>query len=95
MKFADDTSLIGLNNINDETMYLQQIDRFVNYCDGNHLVLNVSKAKGMIVDFRKQRRKTPEQVVIKDAVVERVNEYKYLGVVTDDNSDFHKHVEYV
>ena len=36
-------------NITQEVMF------FVDWCDSNHLVLNVTKTKEMVIDFHKQK----------------------------------------
>ena len=56
---------------------------FVDWCDSNHLVLNVTKIKEMVIDFRKQT-KVPDLIVIKEKDVERVETFKYLGIVLDN-----------
>ena len=43
---------------------------FVDWCDSNHLALNVTKTKEMVIDFRKQT-KVPDVIVIKEKDVER------------------------
>ena len=60
----------------------KQIENFVNWCDKHYLYLNVSKTKEMCIDFRKKQR-CPKPVYIKGEAVERVDTYKYLGVVFD------------
>jgi hypothetical protein len=94
IKFADDTALIGLITNNDDTDYLDDIRRFVKYCDDNFLVLNVKKTQEMVIDFRKKKMLVPNAVVIKEVEVERVNEYKYLGVVLDNKLKFENHIRY-
>jgi hypothetical protein len=59
IKFADDTTVVGLINNNDETDYREEVRAFGVWCQENNLSLNVSKAKEMIVDFRKQQREDP------------------------------------
>ena len=54
----------------------------MNYCDRNHLELNVSETKEMIIDYRRNRRE-PDPILLKGSEVERVTNYKYLGVVLD------------
>ena len=39
-----DTALLGKISNNDESMYLE-VDSFVQWCDDNHLNLNVQKSK--------------------------------------------------
>ena len=55
----------------------------VDWCDSNHLVLNVTKTKEIVIDFRKQT-KVPELIVIKENDVERVETFKYLGIVLNN-----------
>ena len=57
VKFADDTSVVGLISNNDETAYRSEIKHLVDCCKENNLKLNVDKTKELIVDFsRKQQR---------------------------------------
>ncbi|KAJ8047183.1 hypothetical protein HOLleu_06114 [Holothuria leucospilota] len=49
----------------------------------------------MIIDFRTKHKVIPEPVLINDSIVERVTEYKYLGVVIDNDLKWHEHVAYV
>ena len=67
----------------------------MDYCDVNFLELNVKKTKEMIFDYRIKYKVTPETVLIKDCVVERVTNYKYLGVVIDNDLKWNDHVAYV
>ena len=82
LKYADDTVIVGLLHNDNETVYRNEVDRFVKWCDDNHLNLNVSKTKEMIVDFRKKKQKV-DPLVIKNENVEIVSEYKYLGNIID------------
>jgi len=50
--FADDTGVLGLISNNDETAYLDKVERFTSWCQDNSISLNVSKTKELIVDFR-------------------------------------------
>ena len=57
IKFADDTSLSGLISTDEgEASYREQVDSLVNWCDNNHLDLNIKKTEEMIIDFRKKLR---------------------------------------
>ena len=89
IKFADDTAMIGLITGDDDTLYQQQLDGFVNYCDANYLELNVSK---MVIDFRTSSV-TPCPIVLKGGKVERVSSYKYLGIVIDDKLSWHVYID--
>jgi hypothetical protein len=55
IKFADDTTVLGLITDNNETAYREEVrDLAVLYQD-NNLSLNVSKTKELIVYYRKRR----------------------------------------
>ncbi len=45
IKFADDTVVLGLISNNDETAYLDEVERLTSWCQDNCLSLNVSKTK--------------------------------------------------
>ena len=51
--------------------YTQEVLSFIDWCDSNHLVLNITKTKEMVIDFHKQTQQ-PELTAIKEKVVERV-----------------------
>uniref|UniRef100_A0A669BIH3 Reverse transcriptase domain-containing protein n=1 Tax=Oreochromis niloticus TaxID=8128 RepID=A0A669BIH3_ORENI len=53
IKFADDTTVIGLISDNDETAYREEVDRLAEWCDRNNLLLNTEKTKELIVDYRR------------------------------------------
>jgi hypothetical protein len=55
IKFADDTTVVGLITNNDETAYREEVIDLAVWCQDNNLSLNVSKTKEMIVDYRKRR----------------------------------------
>ena len=56
------------------------------------LRLSVLKTKEMLIDFRKNPPSVP-YVEIDDKIVERVENYKYLGTVIDSSLAFNKNVD--
>ncbi len=54
IKFANDTVVLGLISNNNETAYLDELERLTLWCQDNCLSLKVSKTKELIVDFRKK-----------------------------------------
>ena len=93
-KFADDTELVGKISNDEDAIYHKQIENFLNWCDKNYLYLNVSKTKEMCVDFRKNQR-CPKPVYINGEAVERVDTYKYLGVVFDSKLNWKENINSV
>ena len=63
--------------------------KMFNWCDNHFLLLNVKKTKEVIFDFR-QKDNVHSNISIKGQEVERVKEYKYLGVVFDEKLDWSK-----
>ncbi|KAK3548504.1 hypothetical protein QTP70_013350 [Hemibagrus guttatus] len=59
LKFADDTTLIGLISDGDELFYRGEMDRLVSWCSMINLELNSLKTVEMIVDFRKDPAPLP------------------------------------
>uniref|UniRef100_A0A1A8GH13 Reverse transcriptase domain-containing protein n=1 Tax=Nothobranchius korthausae TaxID=1143690 RepID=A0A1A8GH13_9TELE len=79
IKFADDTTVVGLISKNDESAYREEVQRLTNWCKDNNLSLNVDKTKEMVVDFRRIRGDhTP--LSINGSSVEIVDSTKFLGV---------------
>ena len=75
IKFADDSALQGLFINGLDSNYIEEVYRFVKWCEENYLILNVSKTKEMITDFRRQKS-TPTPLVINNETVEIVHTYK-------------------
>ncbi len=53
LKFADDTTVIGLIQDGDESAYKQEVKKLAVLCNLNNLELNSLKTVEMIVDFRR------------------------------------------
>ena len=59
IKYADDTTVVGLITSYDEPAYREEVRALGVWCQENNLTFNVNKTKEMIVDFRKQEREQP------------------------------------
>jgi hypothetical protein len=79
IKFADDTMVVGLITIDDETANREEVSDLAEWCQDNNLSLKVSKTKVLIVDYRKQSA-DHAPMHIDRAVVERVESFKLLSV---------------
>ena len=94
IKFADDTTVVGLITDNNETAYREEFRNLAMWGLDNNLSLNVIKTKEMIVNYRK--RKTEHAPILVDwAVVEQVDSFKFLGVHVTNKLSWPKHTKTV
>lgn len=54
------------------------------WCRENNLLLNTTKTKELIIDFRRKGTNIRPLFIIGDCV-ERVSEFKFLGIHIEDN----------
>ena len=80
LKFADDTTLIGLISGGDESAYRWEMDHLVTWCGENHLELNTLKTVEMVVDFRKNAA-PPAPITLCDSSVTAVESFRFLGTI--------------
>jgi hypothetical protein len=73
IKFADDTTVVGLITDKDETAYREEVRDQAMWCQEN-LSLNVRKTKELIMDYRKRRTELAPININRD-VVERVESW--------------------
>ncbi|KAK3550900.1 hypothetical protein QTP70_008063 [Hemibagrus guttatus] len=78
LKFADNTTLVGLISDGDESAYRGEMDHLVSWCSMNNLELNSLKTVEMIVDFRKDPAPLPP-VILCDSPVTSVESFRFLG----------------
>ena len=93
IKFADDTTVVGLITNNNETAYREEVRAFRVWCQENNLSLNINKTKETIVDFRKQQRE-PLPIHIEGTAVE-VDSLKFLCVHITDKLKWSTHTDSV
>jgi hypothetical protein len=86
-KFSDDSAIVGCIRGGQEEEYRSTISDFVLWCEQNHLQLNISKTKEMVVDFRRTKAQLTA-VPIQGMDVEMVGSYKFLGVHMDNRLEW-------
>ncbi len=85
IKFADDTTVVGLISNKDETHYREEVAQLAEWCGVNNLSLNVEKTKEVVMDFRRRNSTDHPPLTIDSLTVERVSSTKFLGVhITED-----------
>ncbi|KAI3363548.1 hypothetical protein L3Q82_012140 [Scortum barcoo] len=88
-KFSDDTAIVGCVSEGNDCEYRKVIMDFVDWCELNHLQVNASKTKEMVIDFsRKPSSNDIAPVNIQGLDIERVRTYKYLGVHLNNKLDW-------
>uniref|UniRef100_A0A3Q2TZL2 Reverse transcriptase domain-containing protein n=1 Tax=Fundulus heteroclitus TaxID=8078 RepID=A0A3Q2TZL2_FUNHE len=80
LKFADDTTLIGLISDGDESAYRWEDDHLVTWCRENNLELNAVKTVEMVVDFRKNSAPTTP-ITLCDSTIDTVESFRFLGTI--------------
>ena len=78
VKFADDTTVIGLIKNGNEVIYRSEVAWLVDWCSNNNLELNIKKTKEMLIDFRRK----PGLIAplkINDQHVDQVESFTFLG----------------
>ncbi|KAJ0028904.1 hypothetical protein NQD34_003901 [Periophthalmus magnuspinnatus] len=91
-KFSDDSAVVECISGGDEREYRTVVDNFVTWSEKNHLQLNVTKTKELVVDLRRTKAAvTP--ISIHGVSVDVVKEYKYLGTYLDNKLDWSRNVD--
>ncbi|KAK3561603.1 hypothetical protein QTP86_010680 [Hemibagrus guttatus] len=78
LKFADDTTVIGLIQDGDESAYRQEVEQLAVWCSHNNLELTTLKTVEMIVDFKRNPPALPP-LTIMDSTVAAMESFKFLG----------------
>ncbi|XP_077578764.1 uncharacterized protein LOC144200462 [Stigmatopora nigra] len=91
-KFSDDTAIVERVTDGNDLEYRGVITAFVDWCRQNHLHINTSKTKEMVVDFRRTPQQTT-QVNIQGKDIEIVEYLKYLGVHLNSKLDWSTNID--
>lgn len=88
IKFADDTTVVGLISSGNETAYREEVQRLIACRSANNLLLNTNKTKEMVMDERR-RRVDPAPLQIDSVCVERLSSFRFLSVRVADDLRWH------
>ncbi len=91
LKFADDTTLIGLIQDGDKSAYRQEVKELAVWCSLNNLELNTLKTVEMIVDFRRNPPALPP-LTIMDSTVTAVESFRFLGTTISQDLKWDNHI---
>ncbi|KAL0194049.1 hypothetical protein M9458_012345, partial [Cirrhinus mrigala] len=91
LKFADDTTLIGLIQDGEESAYRQEVEQIDVWCSLNNLELNTLKTV-MIIDFRRNPPAlTPLSIM--DSTVAAAETFKFLGSIISRDLKWDAHMD--
>ena len=98
--FADDTTLILSDNNIDNLIYKTnlQLKNYYQWSLDNYLAVNEDKTKFMLFMNNKNKNNLIQplnRIVTNNRAIQRVNEYKLLGLKLDDHLTMHKHHELI
>lgn len=77
IKYADETTIIGLISSNDESQNREEVENVVQWSKKNNLLLNTSKTCELVIDFCHNRNQLP--ITIYDTDVQIVEKCKFFG----------------
>ncbi len=92
LKFAGDTTLIGLIQDGDESAYRQEVKELAVWCSLNSLELNTLKTVEMIVDFRRNPPALPP-LTIMNSTVTAMESFRFLGTTISQDLKWDNHID--
>src|SRR4029434_5730705 len=84
LKFADDTTVIGLIPDEDESAYWREVEQLALLCGRHNLEMNTLKTVEMTVDFRRSRPALPPLTMLNSTVL-TVESFRFLGFTISRN----------
>ncbi len=95
LKFADDTTLIGLiQDSDDESAYRQEVKELAVWCGLNNLELNTLKTVEIIMDFRINPPALPP-LTIMNSTVTAVESFRFLGTTISQDLKWDNHIDFI
>ncbi len=92
LKFADDTTFIGLIQDGDESAYRQEVEQLSFWCSHSNLELNMLKTVEMIVDFRRNPPAFPPLTIMNNTVA-AVESFRFLGTTISQDLKWDTHID--
>ncbi len=92
LKFADDTTLIGLIQDGDRSAYRQEVKELAVWCSLNNLELNTLKTVEMIVEFKRNPPALPP-LTIMNSTVTAVESFRFLGTTISQDLKWDNHID--
>jgi hypothetical protein len=93
VKFVDDTTFVEICAKGEPSELQQTADKIIEWSERNHLNINTSKTKELVISFGKKQ--DIPHLIVEGEEIERVTETKLLGVIISNNFKWEAHVKYV
>ena len=97
--YADDTLIYFASKSANEiqAQLTSDLTNVLSWLHANFLILNLEKTKIMLVGTHQRIAEAADELVIEisNTRLERVNKFKYLGVLLDNTLSWKDHVEYI
>ena len=95
LMYADDTTLFcNFDNIRNENTINNEINKVYDWLCSNKLSLNVSKTKYMCFHTSNKTMTYPK-LKINNVTVDKVNDFKFLGLIISSNLKWNKHINHI
>ena len=96
IKYVDDTTAATVSSDPLDDCMQISADKLDSWCVDNHMVVNVSKTKEMLIYFgKKYPFSAVPNIKINGTVIDRVGTYKLLGVIFNDKLTWEDHINYI
>ncbi len=93
LKFADNTTLIGLIQDSVKSAYRQEVKELSVWCSLNNLELNTLKTVEMTVDFRRNPPALPKLTIMNSSTVTAVESFRFLGTIISQDLKWDTHID--
>jgi hypothetical protein len=95
LKYADDMAIIGLLDFKtDASFYCDAIEEVLERCKSVNLLINAKKTKEMVLSFSRTHA-IYDYLFINGSPIEKVEHFKYLGVIFSNSLKWHEHCTYI
>ena len=90
----DDTTIFHITNDPNDKSLQSAVDTAITWSQSNSMKINASKTKEILVNYMKTPLDVPH-IIVQDQSVDRVKDFKLLGVYFNDKLNWETHVNHI